>query len=1316
MRLFQSQWLVLAPLALLLLAAGPTAGQSIGINFVDNSDSGIQNGAADALGVAELAGVPSQNGHPSFEQTNWNNLARWGGTVALVDNAGAATGITATWDSPNVWRLPGEVTNTTPNNKLMKGYIDSGGVANVDSPFVFYGGPGRPMVYVRNLGAWMTAVCASSYTVVVYVDGDATAGRIGEYWLQEPGDTNDPPAAVGAVLSPRLFVRDTATFGGVFFQIPPESNSDVNAASGNYIVFTGQTADRFILRTEEWGTGTLRSPINGFQIVAVPASPSTVTLTANDTTAGEPGDTAMLTVTRTAESQVCDLAVSYSVTGDAVPGSDYETLAGTVIIPAGELSATITVTPIDDGEVEANEPLTITLLPTPAYFVGAPDSAVVDLTSDDTTATVTIQATDGAAGELAGNPGLFTVTRTGPTLFPLTVNVVVGGTATNGLDYDTILSSVIIPAGQSSTTVAVNPFEEGTTEGPETVIVTITPNDPQYVAGAQSSATVTIADNGSWANWAQSLTLYFTGYSGSETLTNFPILIVLTPSRVGNYAGFAADGADIRFRDGDANLAYEIEKWDPAGASYIWVGVPEISDPTDSITLVWNNPAAISAESPRALWSGDYMGVWHLNIADGEGLYPNSTGQGSDGTNFGAAEVPGAIGGALSFTATESDYVDTGSTEALNNWTVSVWAMSPAAPDGSASSGPVHREANYQINWNHGDANFRAGAALNVSEAWHAATTGPLEGNTWYNLVGTYDGETLRAYRNGVLVTENTTPSGNPAEEVNTLKFARHAAGANYFNGTVDEVQILRAARSADWIANQYASSSDNFIAYGGVIGNVQITASLPDATEGGADGAITISRTGGDLNAPLSIHYQIGGTATPGADYVALTPSPVTLAAGQTQAVLPVSTVQDWLPLEGPETVTVTLIDRADYDVTGVNNATVTIADADVITNWANSQRFVFGKYAGTTALTDFPVLIVLTPDRVDYADFAAGGADIRFSDGEAAQAVAHEIEQWDPNGTSLIWVKVPVLDDPRDSVVMYWNNPAAPDGQNAGGVWAPSHLSVHHFGPNGELIDSSSNDHDGTDFNSTSVAGRVGLGRGFNGTDAYVDLGASYLSTRAQFTLSGWISPNALGDRIALFGQNDAIECGFIASTNLEAWTANGGTVTTAYTPALSEWHHVALVGAPDTKHLYIDGILAVSGGTAVTDFGSSGFTVKLGARVWDDTGNFYNGLMDEVRMANTARSADWMLAEYMSMTDGLIGQSCGFPIVDGDNDGDVDQADFGGAQACFTGPGVLHGGAGCECYDTNGDGSVTAEDLAAFVECVSGPDIAADPDCLP
>ena len=142
------------------------------------------------------------------------------------------------------------------------------------------------------------------------------------------------------------------------------------------------------------------------------------------------------------------------------------------------------------------------------------------------------------------------------------------------------------------------------------------------------------------------------------------------------------------------------------------------------------------------------------------------------------------------------DYVDTGYTEDLATWTISAWIKSPDAPAAGSSCGPVHRESNYQINWVHWTSSWRGSTGVNVGGEWYSASFGPLEADTWYHLSGTYDGENLKAYKDGILITDNDSPSGDPSPETNSLKLARHAASDRFFQGTIDEVRIFNRALS----------------------------------------------------------------------------------------------------------------------------------------------------------------------------------------------------------------------------------------------------------------------------------------------------------------------------------------------------------------------------------------------------------------------------------------------------------------------------------------------------------------------------------------
>ena len=108
----------------------------------------------------------------------------------------------------------------------------------------------------------MTANSFIGYRVVIYSDGDAANGRIGEYWLAATDPLNpvngDP--GLGADLTTHVQITDNSNWG------TNPTFVEVTAPSGvgnSTTVFSGLTADSFYIRAEEVNT---RCPINGIQI------------------------------------------------------------------------------------------------------------------------------------------------------------------------------------------------------------------------------------------------------------------------------------------------------------------------------------------------------------------------------------------------------------------------------------------------------------------------------------------------------------------------------------------------------------------------------------------------------------------------------------------------------------------------------------------------------------------------------------------------------------------------------------------------------------------------------------------------------------------------------------------------------------------------------------------------------------------------------------------------------------------------------------------------------------------------------------------
>ena len=111
----------------------------------------------------------------------------------------------------------------------------------------------------------------------------------------------------------------------------------------------------------------------------------------------------------------------------------------------------------------------------------------------------------------------------------------------------------------------------------------------------------------------------------------------------------------------------------------------------------------------------------------------------------------------------------------------------------------------------------------------------------------------------------------------------------------------------------------------------VNVVVASDGAEEGGTPGSFTVSRTG-ILDAPLTVNYTVGGTATPTTDYSALSGT-VTLPAGSgvgtNSATVSFTPVND-AAIEGTEDVSVTLSVDAAYVIGAANTASANIVDND--------------------------------------------------------------------------------------------------------------------------------------------------------------------------------------------------------------------------------------------------------------------------------------------------------------------------------------------------------------------------------------------------
>lgn len=123
------------------------------------------------------------------------------------------------------------------------------------------------------------------------------------------------------------------------------------------------------------------------------------------------------------------------------------------------------------------------------------------------------------------------------------------------------------------------------------------------------------------------------------------------------------------------------------------------------------------------------------------------------------------------------------------------------------------------------------------------------------------------------------------------------------------------------------------------------------------------------------------------------------------------------------------------------------------------NECRLTFSGYEGSETLKDFPALIKI-PDGLtgfDYKDSAADGSDLAFF-GADGKPLAFEIDTWDPEGTSYVWVRVPEVTTATTITAKWGVSCAKMFTSSPRSVWNDDYMAVWHFSKfrNGVTFDS--------------------------------------------------------------------------------------------------------------------------------------------------------------------------------------------------------------------------------------------------------------------
>jgi biopolymer transport protein ExbB len=330
------------------------------------------------------------------------------------------------------------------------------------------------------------------------------------------------------------------------------------------------------------------------------------------------------------------------------------------------------------------------------------------------------------------------------------------------------------------------------------------------------------ASAGSWWNgdWKYrkeiDLDLSPTGANITGTPQNVPVLIRLS---LGNFSYFndtKPDGSDFRLIAGDDKtpLKFHFEKYDVANQmALLWVNVPQLTGgaKTDKIYAYYGNADAPNAADPAGTY--DVSQALVLPFSDASGGLPADITAYKNNPTASTAELTSAslIAGGAKFSGKESITVSASASLRLlpnQGFTASAWLRLDQPQQATVFE--LADQGKY-VDLTVNGSRLVARAAFGGPPVTVIQSTDLTMGQ-WHHVAITAGNDALALFVDGL-------PAGSVPvhfEEVGGT-FTIGAGSAGYLSGEIDEVEVGKTVRSADWIkASAESQGTDSkLVVYG---------------------------------------------------------------------------------------------------------------------------------------------------------------------------------------------------------------------------------------------------------------------------------------------------------------------------------------------------------------------------------------------------------------------------------------------------------------------------------------------------------------------
>jgi hypothetical protein len=328
----------------------------------------------------------------------------------------------------------------------------------------------------------------------------------------------------------------------------------------------------------------------------------------------------------------------------------------------------------------------------------------------------------------------------------------------------------------------------------------------------------------------------------------------------------------------------------------------------------------------------------------------------------------------------------------------------------------------------------------------------------------------------------------------------------------------------------------------------------------------------------------------------------------------------------------------------------------------WKKRARLTVADPDLPAELTDFQVPVKLAAPAFDATAARPDGSDLRFVAADGT-LLDHELDTWNPAGTSFVWLKLPRLGAAPAAIWIYYGN-AAPPAPETHPVWPEPYAGVWHLSGTGR--DSTPHGFDGMQMVGGIFAdGPFGKGLQLDGSKReHITLKSDIklVAGAPGCTFSAWINPTRIEDSVngmiimtvgKWFSGNHNSYTDFninAAGQMISHIDPGPNTAASGYARILSdpgfiktnEWTWVTyVIDLPGKQERFFkNGQLVSTKPPPAGKAWSDAFIDMISSRVVigaeeDVVSHWYTGSMDELRLEKGMRPPPWIAAQYRAMT---------------------------------------------------------------------------------